>query len=140
MASATPKRGVGETSLIGRGMLFLGRIQALEGAGGAYEDEKAAFALSSCIGSFRGARSTTPRPHTPSSCGEKNPGRNHGSQIEHLEPPSRVVQRPTLKHSSIRIGHPTGLRTTMILSTLVHFQRPSLTLSTSGSGTAPASA
>jgi len=39
MASATPKRGVGETLLIGRGMLFLGRIQALGGAGGGYEGE-----------------------------------------------------------------------------------------------------
>jgi len=86
MASATPKRGVGETSLIGlgRGGLFLGCIQALAGAGGTYEDEKAAFALSLCIGSFRGAISTTPRLHTPSSCGEKNLGRNHGTQIEHL--------------------------------------------------------
>jgi len=47
--------------------------------------EKAAFALSSCIGSFKGARSTTLRPHIPSSCGEKNLGGNHGSQIEHLK-------------------------------------------------------
>jgi len=47
--------------------------------------EKAAFALSSCIGSFKGARSTTPGPHTPSSCGEKNLGRNHNSQTEYLE-------------------------------------------------------
>ena len=84
MASATPKQDVGETSLIGRGALFLGHIQALGGAGGAYEDEKAAFALSLCIGSFRGAISTTPGLHTPSSCGEKNLGRNYGSQIEHL--------------------------------------------------------
>jgi len=65
-------------------MLFLGRIHGLRGAGGAYEDAKAVFALSR-IGSFRGTRSTTPGPHTPSSCGEKNLGRNRGSRIEHLE-------------------------------------------------------
>ena len=47
--------------------------------------EKAAFTLGPCIGSFRRARSTTPRPYIPSSCGEKNLGRNHGSQIENLK-------------------------------------------------------
>jgi len=85
MDSATPKQVVGEISLIGRGRLILGRIQALGRAGGAYGDEKAAFALSPRIGSYRGARSTTPTPHIPSSRGEKNLGRNHGSQIEHFE-------------------------------------------------------
>ena len=52
MASATAKRGVGGTSLMGRGILFLGHILALGGAGGAYEGE-GRFRMTPCIGSFR---------------------------------------------------------------------------------------
>ena len=135
MSSATPKRGVGETSLIGRGGLFLGHIQVLEGA---YEDEKAAFALSSCIGSFRWARSTTPRPHTPSSCGEKTPVEITALKSNISNSIARGTTTNTLKHSSIRTGHP-------ICSSNVHdpFGSRSLseaksTLNTSGSGPAPA--
>ena len=56
--------------------------------GGAYEDEKAAFALNvePLHWKVQGAGSTTPRPDTPSGCGKKNVGRAHGAQIEHLEP------------------------------------------------------
>jgi len=35
------------------------------------KDEKAAFVSRSPIGSFREARSTTPRPDTPSDCGKR---------------------------------------------------------------------
>ena len=65
-----------------------GTYAGIGGAGGAYEDEKAAFALSvePLNWKVQGARSTTPRSDTPSGCGKKNVGRAHGAQIEHLEP------------------------------------------------------
>jgi len=43
-----------------------GAYPGIGGAGEAYVDQKAAFGSSSCIGSFREARWTTPRPDTPS--------------------------------------------------------------------------
>lgn len=45
---------------------------------------KVAFALSPYIGGFIGARSTTPRPDTPSSWAKEH-WRDYNSQIEHLE-------------------------------------------------------
>ena len=64
-----------------------GTYAGIGGAGGAYEDEKAAFALNvePLHWKVQGAGSTTPRPDTPFGCGKKNVGRAHGTQIEYLE-------------------------------------------------------
>ena len=107
MASATPKQGVGETSLIGRRMLFLRRIHGLRGAGGAYEDEKAAFALCSCIGSFRGLyRPLRSRIH-PLVVVKRTSVEITALRSNISNSIARGTTTNTLKHSSIRIGHPT---------------------------------
>jgi len=143
MAPATPRRGIGETSLIRPWDIVNGTYPGIGWEGWAYEDEKAAFASRSCIGRIREARSTTLRPETPSGCVKKNVGRDRGSQIEHLEPHRTCIQRR--KHTNIRrSGWPIspGPRTYMICSAVVHFQgsSPTFALNTSDSGPAPASA
>jgi len=64
-----------------------GTYAGIGGAGGACEDEDA-FALNvePLHWKVQGAGSTSPRPDTPSGCGNKNVGRAHGAQIERLEP------------------------------------------------------
>jgi len=143
MDSAMPRRGIGETPLIRPWDAVDGTYPGIGGDDRAYEDEKAAFASRSCIGSFREARSTTLRPDTPSGCVKKNVGRDRGSQIEHLEPHRTCIQRR--KHTNIRRSGwpiPPGPRTYMICSAVVHFQgsSPTFALNTSGSDPAPAPA
>ena len=85
---------------------FLVCIQALGGAGGAYEDEKAAFALSPCIGSFKGTRSTTPRPHTPLVVVKRTSVEITALKSNISNSIARGTTTNTVKPSSIRIGHP----------------------------------
>jgi len=108
MDSATPRRVIGETPPIRPWDAVNGTYPGIGGDGRAYEDEKAAFASRSCIGNFREARSTTLRPDTPSGCVKKNVSRDHGSQIEHLEPHrTRIQRRKHPKNSSTWIDHVT---------------------------------
>ena len=62
---------VEESPPIRRDMLLLRRVLAVEVREGRMKDETAAFVLRSPIGSVKEARSTTPRPDTPSGYGER---------------------------------------------------------------------
>ena len=104
MASATPKR---ETSHIGRGGLFLGHIQALGGARGGYEDKKAVFALSPCIGSFRRLERPLRGCIHPLVVAKRTLIEITALKSNTSNTIARGTTTNTLKHSSIRICHPT---------------------------------